>query len=223
MPLDGGRVLEAELREQLVAAGALLERRGLIVATDGNLSARLPDGRLLVTPAGSRKGALRPEELVLCDPDGAPLGAGARPSSEVRMHARLYAVRPEAGAVVHAHPPAVVALSLAGRQIAAAALPEVAEGIGEVALAPYAHPGTETLARRVAEAARQAEAVVLERHGALTLGRTVEEALLRMERLAWAGEVTLLACAAAGGAAPPALPAEALVQLRFWRTQPRRW
>jgi L-fuculose-phosphate aldolase len=209
------KATEEALRRALAGAGSVLAAGGLVVASDGNLSARLPDGRLLVTPSGSRKGLLDPADLLVCRPDGtAPAApAGARPSSEVLVHVRVYGARPDAGAIVHAHPRAVVALSLAGGEVAVHALPEVLAGVGRVATAPYGTPGTDELARRVETAAREADAIILERHGALTIGRTVEEALFRMERLAWAAEVSALARLLGGGAPPAPLPHAEVLRL----------
>ncbi len=212
---------EQTLRRHLADAARLLARAGLIVATDGNLSARLGSDRLLVTPSGVRKERLTPQALLLCDARGRPLAAetnGPRPSSELPMHLAIYARRLDVMAIVHAHPKAVVALSLTGGEIAVQALPEALIGIGRVRSAAYAMPGSETLAQQVGEAAAQAEAIVLERHGAVTLGASVEEALWRMERLAWAAEVSAMARLLNAGETPAALPFAELLRLR---TAPR--
>ncbi|HZH98448.1 MAG TPA: class II aldolase/adducin family protein, partial [Fimbriimonadaceae bacterium] len=92
---------EQELREEICAVARLLWERGLLGGTEGNLSARIGPHMLLCTPAGVQKGALRPADLVVIDEEGVPLRHG-NPSSEIRLHLRIYKRRPDCHAVVHA-------------------------------------------------------------------------------------------------------------------------
>ncbi|MDQ2965218.1 MAG: class II aldolase/adducin family protein, partial [Chloroflexota bacterium] len=119
------------LRDALVAGGARLGARGLIAAAEGNLSVRLPGDRILITPAGRRKDALAWDELVVVALDDGqatrdPVASGLRPSSDVVIHRAIYRARRDVGAVVHAHVPAAMALTLAGETPDPAALPETA-------------------------------------------------------------------------------------------------
>ena len=182
---DGGR-----LHEAIVAAGRRLGARGLISAGEGNISVRLGDGTLLVTPAGRRKDELGVGELVtvpLVVEAGAPSGAaGASPSSDIAIHRAAYAARPDVMAVVHAHLPAAMALTLAGELPDPAALPETALLLPRLPYLPYGAPGSPALAADVARALADgpeplAGAVLLERHGAVAVGGSVDEAVNRLE------------------------------------------
>ena len=183
-PEPAGRAPRRLLLE-LVAAGSLLEQSGLILAGEGNLSARIGGTDFLVTPRGRDKGRLDPADLVVVR--GWPAEAPAAASSEVQIHGAVYRRRAEAAAVVHAHPAAVQALSCTGRLPDCSLLTEGALLLGAVAWVPALAPGSAELAEATAAALAQAPACVLERHGAVTVGATVAEAVWRMlllERLA---------------------------------------
>lgn len=178
---------EAGARDAIIAGGARLGRRGLIAAGEGNLSVRLASGRLLISPSGRRKDELGPDDLVVVEPDGRPVHAGGhRPSSDVAIHVAVQRARPDVGAVAHAHLPAAMALTLAGETPDPAALPETALFLPRLPLLPFGVPGSDELADRVAAALVEAPepfatAVLLERHGAVAVGATVDEAIDRLE------------------------------------------
>ncbi len=134
--------IEATLRAEMVMCGRLLYERGLIVAGDGNLSARLPDGSILMTPAGLAKGMLTVDDLVVVDNEGRLVrGApGRQPSSERYLHLFVLARRPDVMACIHAHPPTAVGATLAGVSLAEPLLPEalIALGPPTMALSPMA-------------------------------------------------------------------------------------
>ena len=136
---------ENALRRAVCETGRLLWERGLIAGSDGNLSARLADGAVLLTPSGASKGGLTPEALVVLDADGAPLRGAGKPSSEWRMHLAIYRARPEVGAVVHAHPPCATAFAAAGR-VLPLLLPEAVLTLRRIGVAPYALPSSQALA-----------------------------------------------------------------------------
>ncbi len=185
-------------RAQIVTICRELSERGLIGASEGNVSLRLPSAggraRFLTTPSGSNKRALRQRDLVLVDGGGAVLqrGAGA-PSSELAMHLAIYGTRPDVAAIVHAHPLAAIALTLARLSLARPLLPEAVTLLGgAIHTAPYRPPGTAALAKAVAEAlGARGAAALMERHGAVTVGRTLEEARDRMEALERVASVAL--------------------------------
>lgn len=176
--------------EQIVAAGRRLGARGLISATEGNISVRLASGMLLVTPAGRRKDELEPGDLLevpvvakpgLAGSDGAP-----RPSSDIAIHRAVYAARPAVLSVVHAHLPAAMALTLAGEVPDPGALPETALLLPRLPYVPFAAPGSAPLAAAIAAAIREGpepypDAVLLERHGAVAVGASVDLAVDRLE------------------------------------------
>ncbi|HEY7955517.1 MAG: class II aldolase/adducin family protein [Polyangia bacterium] len=182
---------EPELRQHLVEICHRLYRQGMIAAGDGNVSARMDDGeRVLVTPTGFHKGFIRESELVICDLHGKLLRGANKPSSEFLMHELVYAERPEMGAVVHAHPPITVGLALAGVTLAQCVLSETCLVLGAILTAPYSTPTTHEVPRILQPYVRQSNAVVMDRHGALTYGRDLDEAYNRMEAMEHAAKIT---------------------------------
>ncbi len=173
---------EDELRAEMVRIAHCLYAKNLVAGSDGNISARLSDGTLLTTPSGKSKGDLTPDDLVRTDVDGKPLGAG-KPSSEIRMHLKAYALRPDVMACVHAHPPMTVALSLLGDLLARPVLPELLLYLGRVAIAPYATPTTADVAEAVAPLVDEHDVIVLTGHGSATLGGSLSKAYVKLEAL----------------------------------------
>jgi L-fuculose-phosphate aldolase len=184
---------ESQLRRDLVEVCRRLYARDLIGAGEGNVSCRLPGGRLLVTPSGVSKGYLRSTDLVVVTEAGEKVRGRAPASSEVRMHLAAYAARPDVQAIVHAHPVTAVALTVAGLPPPNDVMPEASVVLGEVAVAPFATPGTDEVPRALAPLLARHEVVLLERHGALALGRTLFEALDRVETLERVSRVAALA------------------------------
>ena len=180
--------MESALREDIVRFCRLLHQRGYLAANDGNVSARLDGQRLLVTPSGVHKGFLEPADLVVVDLEGRQLSGTAAPTGELSLHLRALAARPDAQAVVHAHPPLAIALSLTKRRLDGV-LPEVTLSLGRLQVVPYARPLSDQLARAVATALDASDAVILERHGTVAVGRTVAEAYGLTERLEHAAQV----------------------------------
>ncbi len=164
--------------------------KGLIAAGDGNVSARLDDDRVLVTPTGFHKGFIKPEELIVTDVHGKKLKGTHKPSSEFMMHELCYVERPDVRAVVHAHPPITVGLALAGVSLAQCVLSETCLILGAILTAPYSTPTTEEVPNILRPYVRQANAVVMDRHGALTVGRDLDEAYNRMEAMEHAARIT---------------------------------
>ncbi len=206
---------ERELRVEMVELGRRMYERNLIAGTDGNLSVRLGEGWMLTTPSGVHKGMLRPEQIVKCDLEGRLAGGdsrdGTRPSSEIRMHVLVYRSRPDVAAAVHAHPIHTVALSLVGITLAECLLPEPALALGPIPTASYATPTTDDVPESIRELLDQRfNALVLARHGTLTLGRTLEEAYLRLETVEHAAHIT---AAARAIGETSALPAEEVARI----------
>jgi L-fuculose-phosphate aldolase len=182
---------EPELRRHLVEICHRMYRQGYIAAGDGNVSAKLDDGeRVLVTPTGYHKGFITEADLVITDLRGKLLRGTKNPSSEFLMHALVYAERPEMGAVVHGHPPITVGLALAGVSLAQCVLSETCLVLGAILTAPYSTPTTDEVPRVLRPFVRQSNAVVMDRHGALTYGRDLDEAYNRMEAMEHAAKIT---------------------------------
>jgi L-fuculose-phosphate aldolase len=176
--------------DALIRAGRRLGARGLISAGEGNLSLRLDADRILVTPTGQRKDELEPDDLVvvwLGHPDrDAVSRSGLRPTSDLAIHLAVYAARPDEAAVAHAHLPAAMALTLAGEIPNPAALPETAHFLPRLPFLAFGVPGSAELAGRVATALTEppeplAKAVLLERHGAVAVGKDPATAVDRLE------------------------------------------
>jgi ribulose-5-phosphate 4-epimerase/fuculose-1-phosphate aldolase len=190
--MDANAHLEAA--EAIVRAGARLGARGLIVAAEGNLSIRLGD-QLLVTPSGRRKDELSVEDLLLVplDPDpavsaeaGYGKGAGPRPSSDIAVHRAVYRARPDIRAVAHAHLAASLGLTIAGERPSPDDLPETRLLLPRLPFVPLQPMGSPEIAAAVAAALTEgpepfATAVLQERHGAVTVGLTLESAVDRLE------------------------------------------
>jgi L-fuculose-phosphate aldolase len=160
-----------------------LYERGLIAGQDGNVSVRVGDDSVLVTPAGLSKVDLCPEDLVELGLDGTVRHGARRPTSELAVHLRAYARRADVRAVVHAHPPMATAFTLAGESIDTSALAEVRYGVGPVALVPYGTPSTEAAADVFDPFWTSHDAFLMAHHGALTVAPTLTQAHQRMESL----------------------------------------
>ena len=177
----------------------LLWERGYVAAADGNVSVRLGPDRLLTTPSGLSKGFLLPEQLVVTDLQGAKLAAqaggacGLEPSSEIRVHCEAYRQRADIRAVIHAHPVAAVACSLAGISLAEPVLPEVLLDLGAIPTTRYASPASEEGPEVMRDLIREHDALILDRHGSVTVGRDLWDAYLRLERLEHAASILLAA------------------------------
>lgn len=192
---------EAALRAELVRVGRLMYDRQLVVAAEGNLSARLGGDRFLVSPAGRCKGQLAASDPVAVDLQGRPAGPPAgtfRPSSEWRLHREIYSVRADVAAICHGHPSWATAFAAAGQALDGCLLPEVVATLGSVPLAPYATPGTEEVPRAVRDLIVGHDALLLANHGVVAVGATLNEACFRLETVERLAQVTLLARLAGG-------------------------
>ena len=181
------------LRRDIVAVCQRLYQRGFIAGTEGNVSALEGPDRLWITPSGYHKGLLQPADLLLIDLHGQVLFGDGRPSSETPMHLALYRCRPDICAVVHAHPPLATALTVAGYHLEPPLLPEAVVALGEVPTIPYQMPTTWQFANDVGAAMRQAEAALLENHGSVAVGASLQAAFNKMEIVERAAQILYLA------------------------------
>jgi L-fuculose-phosphate aldolase len=193
----------------MVKAGRLLWERDLLGAAEGNLSCRLGD-HILCTPSGRSKGHLEERDLVMIDLDGNPLQGGV-PSSEIKVHLRLYRLRSDVQAVVHAHPITATAFATCGQTVPSEYLHEAVVILGDVALVPFAMPGTESLPDALEPFARNHQTFLLANHGSVAVGQTVMEAAYRMETLERVARIVL---AAQQIGAPNPLPESVIAGLR---------
>ena len=174
---------EQILRKQMVEVGRRMYQKGLVVATEGNISVRLTAQRILMTPTGAWKGILKPADVVAVDMSGRVIKSGRRPSMEYPMHRGLYRARPDVRAIVHAHPPVATGFAVAGLALDQPILVEAVLVLGPVPVVPYATPATEALPEAIAPYAAKHNALLLGNHGAVTMGRDLWQAYARMEIL----------------------------------------
>lgn len=180
---------EQNLRQEIVQIGRLMYEKGFIAASDGNVSARIGHDRLLITPSGLHKGLLEPEQLLIVDMDGEVKGPRTtvnrrlKPTSELPMHLEAYRQRPDIDAVVHAHPPITIALSIAGIPMADCLLPEVIVFLGIIPTTEYATPSGKENVRAIHDFIKHHDGIVLKRHGSLTVGDSPMQAFMRLETM----------------------------------------
>ena len=182
---------DAQAKAEILEAGKKIYQRGLVAANDGNLSVRVGEDALWVTPTGVSKGAMTEEMLVKLDLAGNVLLGTRKPSSEVKMHLRIYQENPDVRAVVHAHPPAATAFACAGVPLDRPVLQEAVVQLGTVPVAPFALPGSQEVAESVAPYCRDYRGLLLEYHGAVTWGETMQQAHYRLECMEQMALVTL--------------------------------
>lgn len=183
----------ARAREEIVRVGRRLWTRGLVGGSEGNVSVRLDESRLLTTPSGACKGFLAPDDLIVTDLAGRPLAGGGRPSSELGMHLEIYRRRPDVAAIVHAHPPTATGFAIAGRALDDCVVPEVIATLGRVPIVPYGTPSTAELAERIGPWVATHDALLLANHGAVTCAPTLDRAIDVMESLEQAARSLLTA------------------------------
>ncbi len=201
---------EWQLKEDIVRICRMLHRKNYLAATDGNVSVRLGD-RVLVTPSGVHKGLMEAYQVLTVDLEGRVRGGEGKPTSEIRMHLLAYELRPDVQAVVHAHLPYATACTLAGIDLLEPILPEVVITLGGIPTAAYATPGSEEVPESIREFIKEYDAILLSRHGAMTVGRDVTDAYNKMEKLEHTARVVL--AARLQGPLPP-LPAAEVEKLR---------
>ncbi|RJP50551.1 MAG: class II aldolase/adducin family protein [Anaerolineaceae bacterium] len=182
---------ESILRLSILECGQICYTRHLITSNDGNISVRVDEGRILITPAGMCKGRMDADDLLLVDLDGNVLKSAndRRPSSETPMHLEVYKLRPDVRAVIHAHPIFATALTVAGLDFPDDVLPEVALTLGRVPVSAYATPSSREDADVIRPLIENHNAILLRQHGSLTVGRNLDEALIHLERIEHVAEV----------------------------------
>jgi len=167
-------ILDMQAREEIVAVSQALDNAGLVPNKSGNVSRRVLDG-FLITPAGVPYRDLKAGQIVALSPGGEPEPGGARPSSEWRMHAAIYAQRPDVAAIVHTHSPRATALACAGRGIPPFHYMIALAG-GDIRCMPYATFGTSELADAAVRGLAGRRATLLANHGVMAVGASLREA-----------------------------------------------
>ncbi len=193
------RQQEAELRTEVVRICRLMWEKGFVAASDGNVSVRLGSRWLLTTPSGYSKGFLSPSDVVLCDLEGRAVrssyqnSGSCTPSSEILLHLEVYRQRADVQAVVHAHPPITIAFTIAGISLAQCVLPEVVVNLGQIPTTAYATPSSPEGPEVIRKLIRGHDALIVDRHGTVTVGQTLFEAYMKLEKVEHLAQITLAA------------------------------
>ena len=206
---------EAQARREILEAGKRLQQRFFVAANDGNISARLEGGRILITPTGVNKGDLDARMLLTVDEQGNVLSGDLKPTSEMKMHLAVYGQRPDVEAIVHAHPPTATGFATSRIRLDQdVILPEVVFGLGRIGFSEYGTPTTEQVPEAVSREIADCDAVLLANHGAMTVGASVMQAYYRMETLEMYARIRLVTIQLGGPAALSDPEIEELFQVR---------
>ncbi len=184
---------EEQVRADIVEAGRRRYARAYIASNDGNISARLDEGRLITTPKSVSKGFMTPDMMVIVDYEGRKLAGERDPSTELPMHLEIYRNRPEINAVVHAHPPLATGFAVAGIPLTRAVLAEVITTLGSIPIAAYGTPSTDELPSAVRKYIKAHDGMLLANHGAVTCGTDVMGAYYKMETIEHFAKISLVA------------------------------
>lgn len=204
---------EAQARKLICEIGKLMYERSYVVSSDGNVSIRLDENRVLATPTMTCKGRMSEEMLAVTDMEGKPLGA-TKASSELAMHLLIYKMRPDVGAVCHAHPPHGTAFAVAGLAIDQPILSEVILTLGCVPLTDYGTPSTDELTGAMRPFVKNHNALLMANHGAVAYGEDLWQAFDRLETLEHTARIAILSRALGGANNLPADAIEKLVNIR---------
>lgn len=184
-----------EIREQICDVCHKMWQLGWVAANDGNVSVKLDDGTFLVTPTGISKSFITPEKIIQINSDGDIIEAseGYKPSSEIKMHLRCYTEREDVRAVVHAHPPTATGFAVAHLDLDRYTMIETVVSLGSIPITPYGTPSTSEVPDSIAPYLAEHDAVLLENHGALTVGSDLINAYYKMETLELFAKISLTA------------------------------
>lgn len=184
---------ELTIRNEMVEIGRRMYEKDLVAATDGNLSLRLDPNAILITPTGSCLGFLKPDDLTVIDLEGKSRSKTIKPTSEYRLHLEVYRQRSDVNAIVHGHPPICTAFTVAGEQLDLCVLPEVVFTLGAIPTIPYGTPTTDEPPRVIREYIGRCDAMILDRHGTLTVGKNLTGAYYKLEKIEHTAKVILTA------------------------------
>lgn len=183
---------ERQHRLSIVQFGRRLHDNGFVAATDGNLSIRLDENRLLVTPTCMSKGMMRPTDLVIVDMEGNRVAGKRKVSSEIGMHLLIYRLRPDVQGIVHAHPPTATGFAASGFGLSRPLVCEVVVGLGSIPLARYGTPGTAELTEALEPLIPEHDAILMANHGVVTFGASLENAFMKMETVEHFAKIALV-------------------------------
>lgn len=186
---------ELSIKQQICDIGKRIYDKGMVASNDGNISVKLNDNEFLCTPTGVSKGFMTTEYICKVDRDGKVLEAnpGFKPSSEIKMHMRVYKERPDVNAVVHAHPMYATGFAIAGIPLTQPIMPEAVISLGAVPIAEYGTPSTEEIPDAISKYLQSYDAVLLENHGALSFSDSLLNAYHKMESVEFYAKLLYIA------------------------------
>jgi L-fuculose-phosphate aldolase len=204
------------IRQQICDIGRRVWDRGMIAANDGNLTVKINENEILCTPTGVSKGFMTPDMICKVDLGGNVLKSDGiyRPSSEIKVHLKVYKRRPDVNAVVHAHPKYATAYAIVGRPLTKQIIPEATLSFGEVPVAKYALPSSAELADSIEPFLDTHDVVLLQNHGALCWGEDLIAAYFKMESLEFYAELCFITEVLGGAKELPNSEVEQLLDLR---------
>jgi L-fuculose-phosphate aldolase len=182
-----------KIREEIVYWSRKVQEYGYVSATDGNLSMRIDENRVIITPSGVPKGEMTLDAPIIMDMEGNKLEGDGKPSSEGKLHIEVYRLRPDVDAVIHAHPPKCIAFTVAGIPIDTCLLPEVVVTIGAIPTSAYATPTTDEVPESIRPHIMKSDAVMLARHGSLTVGKCLKSAFKILEKMEHCATIAMYA------------------------------
>lgn len=178
---------EEHIRKAIIQVGKILYDHGLMVSNDGNISARLPNGHILITPSGVCKGRISEDDLLVIDIDGNLVkpakNPAMKPTSEQPMHLEVYRQRPDISAVIHTHLIYANALAISHGKVRMDVIPEAAIAFGEIPITDFSLPSSPQNAEAIRTLIKKHDVMLIRNHGSLTIGKNMDEALINLERL----------------------------------------
>ena len=202
------------IKQEICMIGKKIYDLGFVAANDGNISVKVGPNEFYCTPTGVSKGYMTPDMIIKVDAEGNKLEGELNPSSEIKMHMRVYRERPDVNAVVHAHPPIATAFTVAGVPMNEYILPEAVLTIGDVPTCEYGTPSTMEIPDSLMPYIQEHDAFLLENHGALTVGNTLQRACFTMEEVEFNAKICKFARELGGVDEIPCEQLEKLMDLR---------
>lgn len=181
-----------QIKESICDIGRRIYMNHFVAANDGNISVKVSDNEFYCTPTGVSKGFMTPDMIIKVDSEGNKIEGNLNPSSEIKMHLRVYKERPDVKSVVHAHPPVATAFAVANIPLDDYILPEAILFLGPVPICDYGTPSTMEIPDSLAPYLQTNDAFLLKNHGALTVGNSLIKAYFNMESLEYYAKITLL-------------------------------
>ena len=203
-----------EIKKEICEIGRRIYNDGFVAANDGNISVKVSDNEYYCTPTGVSKGFMTPDMIIRIDGNGNKIEGKLNPSSEIKMHLRVYRERPDVGAVVHAHPPIATSFTVAGVPMDKYVLPEAVLTLGAVPTCVYGTPSTEEIPDSLQPYLQTNDAFLLKNHGALTVGNTLTKAFFLMEEVEFSAKITFYASQLGGVEEIPCDELMKLMELR---------